>query len=55
MHEGMRWLDILRLKIPVKHTLKKEGVVINLGPDDSRRVLQLPKTATLSGLEMNPR
>jgi hypothetical protein len=55
MHEGMRWLDILRLKIPVKHTLKREGIVINLGPDDNRRVLQLPKTATLSGLEMNPR
>ena len=55
IHEGMRWLDMLRLKMPVKHTLKKEGKVINIGPDDNRRVLQIPTTATLSGLELNPR
>ena len=55
IHEGMRWFDMLRLKMPVKHTLKKEGKVINIGPDDNRRVLQIPTTATLSGLELNPR
>jgi hypothetical protein len=55
MHEGLRWFDMQRLKMPVKHTLKKEGKVINIGPDDNRRVLQLPTTATLAGLELNPR
>jgi len=55
IHEGMRWFDMQRLKMTVKHTLKKEGKVITIGPDDNRRVLQLPTTATLSGLELNPR
>lgn len=54
MHEGMRWFDILRLKIPVVHTTD-DGLRIQLGPNDNRRVLQLPQEVTLSGLPLNPR
>lgn len=54
LHEGMRWFDILRLKIPVIHTTK-EGENIELGPNDNRRVLQLPGLTRQAGLEPNPR
>ena len=54
MHEGMRWFDILRLRIPVTH-LTADGEVIELGPTDNRRVLQLPALTKKVGLEPNPR
>ncbi len=54
VHEGMRWFDILRHKITVTH-YTVEGQVLELGPDDPRRVLQLPQEVTLAGLERNPR
>jgi hypothetical protein len=54
MHEGLRWLDILRLRIPVTH-LTADGEVIELGPTDNRRVLQLPALTKEAGLEPNPR
>jgi len=54
MHEGMRWFDILRLGIPVFHTTR-EGELIQLLPDDNRRVLQLPVLTRQAGLEPNPR
>jgi hypothetical protein len=54
LHEGLRWLDILRLKIPVVHTTK-EGERIELTPDDKRRVLQLPPLTKQAGLEPNTR
>jgi starch-binding outer membrane protein, SusD/RagB family len=54
MHEGMRWLDILRLKIPVLHQTV-DGEEFELGPDDNRRVLQLPELTKQAGLEPNPR
>ena len=54
MHEGLRWLDILRLRIPVTHTTA-EGEVFILTPDDNRRVLQLPALTKQAGLEPNPR
>lgn len=54
MHEGLRWLDILRLKIPVVH-LTREGQRFELTPDDKRRVLQLPVLTKQAGLEPNPR
>ncbi|WP_018615646.1 RagB/SusD family nutrient uptake outer membrane protein [Segetibacter koreensis] len=54
IHEGMRWFDILRYKIPVVHTTK-DGQVITLSADDLRRVLQLPQSTSLAGLEQNPR
>jgi hypothetical protein len=54
LHEGLRWLDILRLKIPVVHTTK-EGERLELTPDDKRRVLQLPPLTKQAGLEPNTR
>lgn len=54
LHEGMRWFDILRLKIPVVHTTS-EGQRIELTPDDKRRVLQLPPLTKQAGLEPNTR
>jgi hypothetical protein len=54
LHEGLRWFDILRLKIPVVHTTR-EGETIELGPNDNRRVLQLPAFTRQAGLEPNPR
>ncbi|GEO10872.1 RagB/SusD family nutrient uptake outer membrane protein [Segetibacter aerophilus] len=54
IHEGMRWFDILRYKIPVVHTTR-DGQIITLTPDDPRRVLQLPQSTTLAGLAANPR
>ena len=54
LHEGMRWFDILRLKIPVVHTTV-EGQRIELTPDDKRRVLQLPPLTKQAGLAPNAR
>ncbi|MBE7172116.1 MAG: RagB/SusD family nutrient uptake outer membrane protein [Williamsia sp.] len=54
LHEGLRWLDILRLKIPVTHTTAA-GEVITLTADDKRRSLQLPLLTKQAGLEPNAR
>ncbi|MBV8254770.1 MAG: RagB/SusD family nutrient uptake outer membrane protein [Chitinophaga sp.] len=52
--EGMRWMDILRLKMPVTHTTIR-GEVFELAADDKRKLLQLPEEVTLSGVPLNPR
>lgn len=55
LHEGMRWFDIRRHRIPVIHTTT-DGQVIELEPDDMRRTLQIPADAiSIGGLEPNPR
>ncbi|MEJ7681656.1 MAG: RagB/SusD family nutrient uptake outer membrane protein [Segetibacter sp.] len=54
IHEGLRWFDILRYKIPVVHTTK-EGLTITLTADDPRRVLQLPQSTAVAGLAPNQR
>ncbi|MCU7547632.1 RagB/SusD family nutrient uptake outer membrane protein [Chitinophagaceae bacterium LB-8] len=54
MHEGLRWFDILRLKIPIVHTTD-DGLRIPLSANDFRRVLQIPQEASLSGIPLNPR
>ncbi|GGH22762.1 RagB/SusD family nutrient uptake outer membrane protein [Sphingobacterium alkalisoli] len=58
LSEGIRWLDILRHRIPVAHphidNLENETFQ-TLGPDDSRRVFQIPSEALLAGIERNPR
>jgi hypothetical protein len=54
LHEGMRWFDIIRLRIPVTHTTA-DGEVIELTPNDNRRVLQLPILTKQAGLDPNPR
>lgn len=54
IHEGLRWFDILRYKIPVTHTTIS-GEQHSLEPDDPRRVFQVPPTVSQSGIEENPR
>lgn len=55
MHEGMRWFDIKRFGIPVNH-VTQDGGIITLQPEDSRKVLQIPKAAIdVGGLAPNPR
>lgn len=55
LFEGMRWFDILRLKIPVVHQSVDGKINITLGADDPRRMLQIPKEAVAFGLAANPR
>jgi starch-binding outer membrane protein, SusD/RagB family len=54
VHEGLRWFDILRYKIPVVHQTIN-GETYTLAPGDPRRVFQIPATAKQSGVEQNPR
>ena len=54
IHEGLRWFDILRYKLPVTHRTVT-GETHTLTPDDLRRVFQIPATAKQSGVEQNPR
>jgi starch-binding outer membrane protein, SusD/RagB family len=54
IHEGMRWLDILRLKLPVTHRTIS-GQTLTLTGDDKRKLLQLPSEVTKSGVQLNPR
>ena len=58
MHEGMRWFDILRYKLPVTHNMLSadgKSSTITLTADDKRKVLQIPQEVSLSGLAQNPR
>lgn len=54
IHEGLRWFDILRHKIPITHQ-RYNGAEDTLSPDDPRRLWQLPEEVILSGIELNPR
>lgn len=54
VQEGMRWMDILRLKMPVTHITTK-GEVFELAADDKRKLIQLPEEVSLSGVPSNPR
>lgn len=54
MWEGLRYWDLLRYQIPVKH-VTIDGRSNILYPGDDRWVLQIPETAVLSGIELNPR
>lgn len=57
--QGMRWFDVQRYGITVKHAVRNTaGTVertIEVPDGDPRRVLQLPASAALSGLPLNPR
>ncbi|MFZ4861366.1 RagB/SusD family nutrient uptake outer membrane protein [Sphingobacterium sp. Mn56C] len=58
MSMGLRWFDIIRKDISVKHNvLDNEGreTFVELKPGDLKRVLQIPEEAKLSGVEQNPR
>ena len=54
VQEGMRWFDMQRYGIPVQHQTSS-GQVISVPANDPRRVLQIPQTATLAGIEQNSR
>ena len=54
IHEGMRWFDILRYKMPVVHTTT-DGQTLTLTADDLRKVIQIPQSTSLAGLTANPR
>lgn len=56
--EGLRWFDILRHDLTVKHNrLDANGssTTVELKPGDPRRVFQLPIPAVKAGLTLNPR
>lgn len=52
--EGMRWFDLLRHKRSVTHR-EVYGWRSTLGPDDPRRVFQIPDKARMAGIDQNPR
>jgi hypothetical protein len=54
VQEGMRWFDLVRYNIPVVHTTT-DGQTLTLEANDKRRVFQIPESARLSGVELNPR
>lgn len=54
VQQGMRWFDILRFRIPVPHRTA-EGELFNLTENDPRRLLQIPQSTSLSGIQPNPR
>ncbi|MNK72401.1 SusD family protein [compost metagenome] len=58
MSMGLRWFDIIRKGITVKHLVianDESESYIELKPDDPRRVFQIPQEAILSGVEQNTR
>ncbi|MHC8948185.1 RagB/SusD family nutrient uptake outer membrane protein [Sphingobacterium hungaricum] len=58
MCEGMRWFDILRHRLPVEHKFidaAGDETYKTLTADDNRRMFQIPQTAKLAGVELNPR
>lgn len=58
MQEGMRWMDILRYKLTVKHNfIAADGTETfkTLAPGDKRRVFQIPQDAINAGITPNPR
>lgn len=54
LQEGLRWLDIKRLNIEVKHSFTDAATII-LKQDDNKRAMQLPAHVLANGLEKNPR
>lgn len=54
--QGMRWFDIRRFELEVRHVLGDNVSVITLREDDRRKVLQIPESAIdVGGLRPNPR
>lgn len=53
--EGMRWLDMIRHRIPVHHNVVENPEGITVGANDPRRILQIPLEVQMSGIERNPR
>ena len=58
LQEGLRWLDIVRRDLTVKHNIiDTEGIETDLllEPGDPRRIFQIPEEAKIAGIELNPR
>lgn len=58
LEEGIRWMDIVRSRLTVKHNVYSNAgaeTFMELKPDDPRRLFQLPSEVKLSGVELNPR
>lgn len=58
VNEGIRWMDIVRHKLPVTHVILDEDSEETehiLEPNDLRRVFQIPSEASLAGVSQNPR
>ncbi|MBO9202981.1 MULTISPECIES: RagB/SusD family nutrient uptake outer membrane protein [Niastella] len=58
IQEGIRWMDILRNNLTVKHNhIDQRGTetFAELPPGDPRRVFQLPKDVNTSDVPLNPR
>ncbi|NDV45594.1 RagB/SusD family nutrient uptake outer membrane protein [Paludibacter sp. 221] len=54
IHEGLRWFDIRRYGIEVKHAIYGQDDDV-LKKDDLRRVIQIPSAVIAAGMEANPR
>jgi hypothetical protein len=54
VQEGIRWFDIKRFNLEVKHEMYN-GPTNILTKDDNRRALQIPLQASTNGIEKNPR
>lgn len=58
LQEGIRWLDILRHRLPVEHNFYDAAgreTFRQLGADDLRRVFQIPLQSPVAGVALNPR
>lgn len=58
IHEGMRWFDVLRYDLPVKHYIRQNDRITDsvfISSTDPRRVMQLPQVTTQAGLAQNLR
>lgn len=57
LEEGIRWMDIVRHRLTVRHNVFNGAVEgwVELKPEDPRRLFQLPNEVKLSGIELNPR
>ena len=55
IHNGMRWFDIKRLGIEVKHVIGKDATVKILQVLDPRLALQIPNEIVAAGIDPNNR
>ncbi|ASZ13805.1 RagB/SusD family nutrient uptake outer membrane protein [Chitinophaga pendula] len=54
VQEGIRWMDILRHRLPVTH-IAPGGKKLELSANDNRKVIQIPQTAQAENIAPNPR
>ncbi|CEN50002.1 hypothetical protein CCAN11_2060007 [Capnocytophaga canimorsus] len=51
----MRWFDLKRFNVRVRHFFARQSKPVFLEPDDNRRELQIPSNAISNGITPNPR